>query len=97
MNEHESPLKIGALAQASGISARMLRFYEKIGLLMPVRNAAGYRLYQAADVDLVRKVRLLNQAGPDLRRRLLAQQVAIARQIIELQQSGDLLAALLEK
>jgi merR family transcription regulator len=118
MNEHESPLKIGALAQASGISARMLRFYEKIGLLMPVRNAAGYRLYQAADVDLVRKVRLLNQAGvplkdlalmrdclrdapqdfcPDLRRRLLAQQVAIARQIIELQQSGDLLTALLEK
>ena len=34
---------------------------------------------------------------PDLRRRLLAQQVAIARQIIELQQSGDLLTALLEK
>lgn len=114
----ETPLKIGALAQASGVSVRMLRFYEKMGLLTPARNAAGYRLYRATDADLVRKVRLLNQAGvplkdlalmrdclrdapqhfcPDLRRRLLAQQAAIAQQIVELQQSKDLLTALLEQ
>ena len=63
----ETPLKIGALAQASGVSVRMLRFYEKMGLLTPARNAAGYRLYRAADADLVRKVRLLNQAGVPLK------------------------------
>jgi len=34
---------------------------------------------------------------PDLRRRLLAQQAAIAQQIVELQQSQDLLTALLEQ
>ena len=63
----ETPLKIGALAQASGVSVRMLRFYEKMGLLTPARNAAGYRLYRATDADLVRKVRLLNQAGVPLK------------------------------
>ena len=49
-----SPLKIGDLARESGASVRMLRFYEQLGLLAPVRNAAGYRLYDAADVALVR-------------------------------------------
>ena len=62
-----SPLKIGELARESGASVRMLRFYEQQGLLAPVRNAAGYRLYDAADVALVRKVRLLNQAGLPLK------------------------------
>ena len=62
-----SPLKIGELARESGASVRMLRFYEQLGLLAPVRNAAGYRLYDAADVALVRKVRLLNQAGLPLK------------------------------
>jgi merR family transcription regulator len=117
MNEDKSPLKIGELARRSGISVRMLRFYEQLGLLAPARNAAGYRLYQAADVDLLRKVRLLNQAGvplkmlallrdclrdapqdfcPDLREKLRAQQAAIARQIVALQQSQALLTTLLE-
>jgi len=62
-----SPLKIGELARESGASVRMLRFYEQLGLLAPVRNAAGYRLYDAADVALARKVRLLNQAGLPLK------------------------------
>ena len=60
-------LQIGELARASGASVRMLRFYEQLGLLAPARNAAGYRLYSAADIALVRKVRLLNQAGLPLK------------------------------
>ena len=60
-------LQIGELARKSGASVRMLRFYEQLGLLAPARNAAGYRLYHADDVALVRKVRLLNQAGLSLK------------------------------
>lgn len=41
-----SSLKIGEVAQASGIGIEALRFYERSGLLgKPVRSASGYRLY----------------------------------------------------
>ena len=56
-------MKIGDLAQRTGVSVRMLRFYEAQGLLSPARNAAGYRLYGEADVAQVAKIRLLQQAG----------------------------------
>ena len=42
-------MKIGDLAQRTGVSVRMLRFYEAQGLLSPARNAAGYRLYGEAE------------------------------------------------
>lgn len=41
-----SSLKIGEVAQASGIGIEALRFYERSGLLgKPVRSMSGYRLY----------------------------------------------------
>ena len=42
-------MKIGELAQRTQVSVRMLRFYESLGLLTPIRNAAGYRLYDEED------------------------------------------------
>ena len=56
-------MKIGELAQRTQVSIRMLRFYEAQGLLAPARSAAGYRLYDEADVAQVAKIRLLQQAG----------------------------------
>ena len=39
-------LKIGQLAQAAGVSAKTIRYYEQVGVLPPAnRTAAGYRLY----------------------------------------------------
>lgn len=55
-------MKIGELARRTGVSERMLRFYEEQGLLSPVRTAAGYRLYAEEDVARVAKIRLLS--GP---------------------------------
>ena len=44
-------MKIGAASTASGISDRMIRHYEKIGLVAPAsRRDSGYRDYDQRDV-----------------------------------------------
>lgn len=44
-------MKIGEAAAASGISERMIRHYEKIGLVVPAaRRSSGYRDYDGRDV-----------------------------------------------
>jgi Cu(I)-responsive transcriptional regulator len=48
-------VKIGEAASASGISERMIRHYEKIGLMpQPARRDSGYRDYDARDVHTLR-------------------------------------------
>ena len=38
-------MKIGELAEKSGVSVRSLRYYEQQGLLQPGRLMNGYRMY----------------------------------------------------
>lgn len=48
-------LKIGAAAHAAGVSAKMVRHYEAIGLLPPAnRNQNGIRLFSQNDVHTLR-------------------------------------------
>ncbi|MEO3749423.1 MerR family transcriptional regulator [Streptomyces sp. B6B3] len=56
-------MRIGALAEATGVSRRLLRYYEEQGLLRPRRLPNGYREYAATDVSAVRRIRVLLAAG----------------------------------
>jgi DNA-binding transcriptional MerR regulator len=47
----ERPLTIGQLAEAVPLSAKTIRYYERVGVLpTPSRNAAGYRQYTRHDL-----------------------------------------------
>jgi MerR family copper efflux transcriptional regulator len=47
-------LNIGEAAQASGVSAKMIRHYEAIGLMPAARRtASGYRVYDEQDIRVL--------------------------------------------
>ncbi|MBQ4838100.1 MULTISPECIES: MerR family transcriptional regulator [Pseudoalteromonas] len=59
-------MKIGELSKLTGVSIRMLRYYEEQGLLKPRRSASGYRDYDQREVQTLERVKLLNSAGMTL-------------------------------
>ncbi|WP_371530219.1 MerR family transcriptional regulator [Streptomyces sp. NBC_01283] len=59
---------IGEVARRSGVSARMLRHYESLGLVRPSgRTGSGYREYSAADIRQIFQIESLRSLGLSLR------------------------------
>jgi MerR family copper efflux transcriptional regulator len=62
-------MTIGQAAQASGVSAKMIRYYESIGLIPRAsRTEAGYRLYTKADVNTLRFIHRARAFGFSIER-----------------------------
>lgn len=57
-------MNISTAAKASGVSAKMIRYYEQIALIPRThRNSSGYRTYSDSDVHRLRFIRRARELG----------------------------------
>ncbi|MFP6558555.1 Cu(I)-responsive transcriptional regulator [Paraburkholderia sp. B3] len=67
-------MNIGEAARESGVTAKMIRYYESVGLLAPKgRTESGYRVYGTEEVHTLRFIRQSRRLGflvEDIRRLL---------------------------
>lgn len=56
-------MRMGEFSRRTGVSQRLLRYYEEQGLLRPARRPSGYREFAEEDVATVRGIRILLGAG----------------------------------
>src|SRR5258708_15102496 len=81
MNTIETGLTIQEAAESTGLTVHTLRYYERIGLLMPIGRAAnGHRRYSQQDISLIRTLNRWRQTGMSL---------VDIQQYVKLIQEGD--------
>ena len=81
MNTIQTGLTIQEAAESTGLTVHTLRYYERIGLLMPIGRAAnGHRRYSQQDISLIRTLNRWRQTGMSL---------VDIQQYVKLIQEGD--------
>lgn len=62
-------MNIGQASAASGVNAKMIRYYESIDLILPVsRTDSGYRQYAQKDVETLRFIKRSRELGFSIER-----------------------------
>jgi MerR family copper efflux transcriptional regulator len=85
-------LTVHEAAATTGWSARMLRYLERVGLVIPPRSSGGYRVYGAAEVQRLRTLReLLGEHD------LALSDVAFAKRLRDEPQLAEAIATWLEE
>lgn len=57
-------MNIGQLAKSSGVSSKLIRHYESIGLIpKTARTQSGYRVYRETDIQFLRFIRRARGLG----------------------------------
>lgn len=59
-------LKVGELAERTGLTVRTLHWYDEIGLLSPDRTRAGHRVYGPEEVERLQRILSLRHVGLSL-------------------------------
>ncbi len=61
--ERDGRWSVGELARATGLSVRVLRHWDDIGLVSPARTTGGHRCYSTAEVTRLYQALALRQMG----------------------------------
>ena len=58
-DQNEPVFVISVAARMLGVRTQTLRYYERLGLIEPVRTSGNQRVFSRSDVERVRKIRSL--------------------------------------
>ena len=59
-HDHEPCYVISVASRMVGVHAQTLRYYERVGLVMPSRSEGKRRLYSPSDIEILRRIKALS-------------------------------------